>query len=253
MPKYGVDTYIRYMDDMVILGSNKRKLNKLMNEISEFISNLGLELKNTSCIFDISTRDIDFIGYKFSYGKTTLRKGILHRGLAANRNLYKGKFTIKKLRSASAYNGWFKNADTRKYQEDHLEGSRKLEAAKLKEALNKERLENLNSKDTIHIQKIENDIMDLRETTENNDGKVLIRYYKDTDEVRVVARSKYIFPEDLEKKDNPETKKKKSKKRRRKSTYYPSAEIFFSNMDKDKCIRNYNLNIAQNESLISTT
>ena len=76
MPKYGVDTYIRYMDDMIILGSNKRKLERLMNEITEFLATLSLELKNTSCIFDISTRDIDFIGYRFSYGKTTLRKGI---------------------------------------------------------------------------------------------------------------------------------------------------------------------------------
>lgn len=115
----------------------------------------------------ISTRDIDFIGYRFSYGKTTLRKGILHRGLSSNQNLYKGKFTLKKLRSASAYNGWFKSADTREYQNRYFEGSRKLEAAKMKEALAEERLNKMNSKKYIQLQKIENNIVNLRDETEN--------------------------------------------------------------------------------------
>lgn len=258
MPKYGVDTYIRYMDDMIILGSNKRKLERLMNEISEFLATLSLELKNTSCIFDISTRDIDFIGYRFSYGKATLRKGILHRGLSSNQNLYKGKFTLKKLRSASAYNGWFKSADTREYQNRYFEGSRKLEAAKMKEALAEERLNKMNSKKYIQLQKIENDIVNLRDETENDDGKVLIRYYGNSEEVRVVARTHYTFPEDLEenKVTSIEIDKKTKKKRRRRNasntSYYPSAEIYFSDMDKADCIKAYNSNIIQNESLVST-
>ena len=75
MPKYGVDFYIRYMDDMLIMGSNKRKLAQLKGEISQYLhNNLKLELKNTTRIFSIAECPIDYIGFRFSYGKTVLRK-----------------------------------------------------------------------------------------------------------------------------------------------------------------------------------
>lgn len=245
MPSYNVDTYVRYMDDMIILGSNKRKLQRLMNDISDFLNkNLNLELKETSSIFAIEDRDIDFIGYRFSYGKTVLRKKILKRAKIANSRLYSGKFTLKNLRSMNAYKGWLDQTNTREYSEEYLIGNRDYESSRLKDALNKQRDEYNRSSTYKHVEEISSDIIKLKEETQGNDH-VLIRYYKDTDSVKVVARSTFQFPDkeeylkELEAKNNKIKKKKNSKNK----SYYPSAEIYFSKQEPRKCARDYNLEI----------
>lgn len=56
--------YIRYVDDLVIVASNKRKLLRIKEEISEYLkTNLDLTLKydTDDQIFDIGKRPIDFI------------------------------------------------------------------------------------------------------------------------------------------------------------------------------------------------
>lgn len=262
MPKYGVDTYLRYMDDMIILGSNKRKLNQLMKEIQNYLmSELGLELKNTSCVFDISEREIDFIGFKFSYGKTTLRKSILHNIKLANGELYKGKFTLKQLRVAGAYNGWLKHSNTKEFQEEHLQGTRELELHKLSEYARRDTMEYYSSKKYAHSVQVEKDILDLRNETQNPDDHVLIRYYPDTDEIRVVARTKFEFPDEkayrarleAEKKAKETNKKKKRRKHRPGTPYYPSAEIYYGpEGSKGRCIRDYNAEIYQYDEMMAT-
>lgn len=82
--------YIRYMDDMVILGRNKKELHKMRIKVEEFLRDrLKLDLKENWQVFrfvypDKKTgkergRFIDFVGFKFYYNRTTLRKGTLNR------------------------------------------------------------------------------------------------------------------------------------------------------------------------------
>ena len=77
--------YIRYMDDMVILGSNKRELHKIREKISIYLkSNLNLRLKSNWQVFPISYiskkdgkehgRPLDFLGFLFYHDKTIIRK-----------------------------------------------------------------------------------------------------------------------------------------------------------------------------------
>lgn len=250
MPEAGVSIYIRYMDDMVILGSNKRKLMNLMNKINEYIKPLGLWLKETSCVFSLEDRDIDFIGYRFNYGKTTLRKKILHNALKANRELYKGKFTLKKLSSATAYNGWTLRSDTNGYVEEHFQGNRELELEKLKELQRKATETRLNSPEYNKLLQIEEDIANLRqsrEAVENN--KVLIRYYNDGP--RIVASTSFQFPdeEEYQEANKPKPKEKKKKRRSKNKNYYPTANIYFDKRDKDSVIKDYNLDIKQSIEL----
>lgn len=74
----GVRHYIRYADDMVLIGSNKRKLRKALYCIMNFVRGLGLELKGNYQLFRIykdgKGRKIDFVGRCFGYGFTTIRK-----------------------------------------------------------------------------------------------------------------------------------------------------------------------------------
>ncbi len=67
--------YCRYMDNMTIIGSNKRKLRKLRNLVAERLSEIGLELKDDWQIFPLSSRPIQAVGYRFmSNGKVIFRK-----------------------------------------------------------------------------------------------------------------------------------------------------------------------------------
>lgn len=266
MPKYGVDFYIRYMDDMLILGSNKRKLMQLMAEISKYLNdNLKLELKNTTRVFSIADCPIDYIGFKFSYGKTTLRKNILHRARNANETLYKGKFHIKELRSSMAYNGWIQNTDTKQYRQEHMQGSVYLERKKISEFSKIERAELLALDRYNRVLRIEEDIRTLRQDTELGDGVVLIRHYSDRgDQVKVVARSRYRFPdqdeyeEELRIAEEEKINKKKKKKRKRKhkpgEDYRAPADRYFAEEGrKDQYTKDYNFNIKNyNETPVNT-
>lgn len=261
MPKYGVDFYIRYMDDMVILGPNKRKLNSLKNEIDEYLRReLKLWLKPSSSIFSVKDMSIDFIGYKFNYGYTTLRKRIINHLKLANDKLYSGKFTIKALSVNNAYHGWLKSSKTRNYEANNLKGNRSIERLKYKELVNNQRDEYDNSKTKLHTDRITQEIINLKITESGNDS-VLVRYYQSTNSVKIVSRSAFRFPDEEEhrlakiqeeerlKAEKEARKKNKPKRYNTKTEYYPSAEIYTSNNGAAYTKRLYNEEIRLTEEL----
>lgn len=107
--EFGHNIYIRYVDDLVIVASNKRKLRRILDEIKEYLrDNLNLSLKYDTYdqIFDICKRPIDFVGFKFTYGKTTVRNSIFHNAINAEKDLNKHDYTFERLASVISYNGW---------------------------------------------------------------------------------------------------------------------------------------------------
>lgn len=71
----GVTYYVRNMDDLVILGPNKRKLHRAREMIARYMETmLGLEMKANWQIFPVDARGIDFVGYRFYHDKTVLRR-----------------------------------------------------------------------------------------------------------------------------------------------------------------------------------
>lgn len=67
--------YIRYVDDMVLLGPNKRKLHKAKKAIEIYLrDNFKLSLKSNWQVFKVDSRGIDFLGYRFFRDKIILRK-----------------------------------------------------------------------------------------------------------------------------------------------------------------------------------
>ena len=92
-----VKYYVRYMDDMVILGSNKRELHKLKEIISDYLQNkLNLKLKDDWQVFPIAYiskkdnkehgRPLDYLGFLFYHNKTIIRE---HDMLALTRKVNK--------------------------------------------------------------------------------------------------------------------------------------------------------------------
>ena len=116
--------YIRYMDDMVIFGSNKRKLHAMQKSVEEYLNKqLGLEMNPKWQVyrfihFDKSKnkyvgRDLDFMGFRFFGFKTIMRKSIMYKATRkANRMLKKSRVNVYDARQMLSYLGWFDHTDT---------------------------------------------------------------------------------------------------------------------------------------------
>lgn len=75
----GVDHFVRYADDIVFIGNNKKKLRYAMNKSIEFLSKYNLKVKSNYQLFRIkgqncNGRAIDFVGKCFAKGSTRVRK-----------------------------------------------------------------------------------------------------------------------------------------------------------------------------------
>jgi len=71
----GVDYYIRYADDGVILSGSKKKLHAIKDAISRYLqSNLKLSLNPKTQVYPIDDRGIDFLGYRTFRDYQLLRK-----------------------------------------------------------------------------------------------------------------------------------------------------------------------------------
>ena len=70
-----VPYYIRYMDDMVLFHRNKKELRKIKEKVEEFLKKEDLLLKGNWQLFRTNSRPLDFLGYRFYRGYTTLRRG----------------------------------------------------------------------------------------------------------------------------------------------------------------------------------
>ena len=71
----GIKYYYRYMDDCVVLHSDKDFLHELSEEIAEYLWNvLHLRLKDNWQIFPSYVRGVDYLGYRVFDGYTLLRK-----------------------------------------------------------------------------------------------------------------------------------------------------------------------------------
>ena len=71
----GCEYYVRYMDDMVIMGRNKKKLHKIRKLIDAFLNEkLLLTMKENWQVFPLKARPLDFVGVKQYRKYCTLRK-----------------------------------------------------------------------------------------------------------------------------------------------------------------------------------
>ena len=103
--------YIRYVDDMVLLDSNKKKLRNARIKIEQFLNDKNLELKSNWQIFQVNKRPIDFLGFIFYRNKIFLRKKLCLRIKRRIKKIYKKKYlSYKDSCSAVSYFGWMKQA-----------------------------------------------------------------------------------------------------------------------------------------------
>ena len=123
----GVDThYARYVDDMVIFCSSKKKLRKIRDILSSELFEHGLLVKGNWQIFRFDYdekrgRCVDFMGYKFYRNRTTLRKSILYNIRRKALNIWhKSKATIYDARQSLSALGWIKSSNVYNYYLKHI-------------------------------------------------------------------------------------------------------------------------------------
>ena len=110
--------YIRYMDDMVIFGANKKELHKMRVKVGEYLeTELGLTLKNNWQVYRFEYngryRFLDFMGFRFYRNRVTLRRSILLKALRKARRIFNAeKVTIHAARQMLSYLGWLSHTST---------------------------------------------------------------------------------------------------------------------------------------------
>lgn len=119
--------YIRYMDDMVIFGRNKKNLHRIRKNIEEYLRVvLGLELKDNWQVYrfsygDNKGRDLDFMGFRFYYNKTIVRKSIMHKMTRKARKIAKKKKpTSYDARQMMSYYSWLRHTNSRLLCRKHI-------------------------------------------------------------------------------------------------------------------------------------
>jgi len=105
--------YIRYMDDMIIFGRNKKELHKIRKTITEFLIIEKLSLKSNWQLYKLDKEALDFMGFRFFRNKTILRKSIMLRITRKVKKVSKKhKLNFHDSCGVVSYLGWIKHSDS---------------------------------------------------------------------------------------------------------------------------------------------
>ena len=108
--------FMRYMDDIVIFGSNKKELHKMHRAIEKYLrERLHLKIKENWQVFRFEYkgkgRPLDFMGWQFYREKTILRKSIYTQIMRKAKRVARHT-TIKGAYGMVSYMGYIKHTDT---------------------------------------------------------------------------------------------------------------------------------------------
>ena len=107
--KLGCKYYIRYMDDLVILGNDKEELKNIFESVSKYIESFDLNVNKKSGIYSLSN-SVNFLGYNF---KVFNNKLIIRYRSDTIKRVYKRLKNLKVydnemyLKSVASYKGYF--------------------------------------------------------------------------------------------------------------------------------------------------
>ena len=121
-----VKHYFRYMDDIVILSSNKIDLQFLFQDIKDyFTNNLKLTIKSNYQIFPTYIRGVDFLGYRIFENFVLLRKSTCKKMKRKMRIIKKkinngGYINYSENCSINSYLGWTKHCNSYRLNKKYI-------------------------------------------------------------------------------------------------------------------------------------
>lgn len=123
--------YIRYVDDLVLLGPNKKALHKAHLVIDEYLRSIHLVVKSNWQVFPVNSRAIDFLGFRFYRDRTTLRK---RNALRIRRRVRKIKrkeyLSYHDACAVVSYWGWLTRSDSYRFYRKYMRSQVSLADAK---------------------------------------------------------------------------------------------------------------------------
>ena len=103
-----VPLYVRYVDDMVLMGNNKRKLLNAMYCINRKLGEKGLELKEFGQVKRWDVAPLDFLGFRFG-ATVRARRTMFSRLLRLLRKIRRRRhISVSQARALLAYLGWLR-------------------------------------------------------------------------------------------------------------------------------------------------
>lgn len=127
----GAHYYIRYVDDLVVFGSNKRKLHAIRKSVDVYLRSMDLKVKGNWQVFPIKSRSLDFLGLRFHRSHTTLRR---KNSLRIRRRLKKiskkDKPSYQDACAIVSYWGWIKRSNSFKLYNDKIKCTVSIRKAK---------------------------------------------------------------------------------------------------------------------------
>ena len=129
--------YIRYADNMLFFGNNKKKLHKAFRDIVEYLKGIGLTLNDDWQVYKIDRRPIDFVGFRFFRDHTEIRK---KTSLRMKRRIHKiSKKSVLSYKDAAtimSYTGMTKKCNGREFYRKNIQPY--INVKKVKEVIRNE-------------------------------------------------------------------------------------------------------------------
>lgn len=119
--------YLRYMDDLVLIGASKRDLEKAVRVIMAYAGNeLGLTVKVSWEIKRFDKSALDAVGYRFTPESTTVRKVIFLHAKRLAKHIYRmkrktGGIELVNAQAMESTIGWIKHADSKYFMRTYIE------------------------------------------------------------------------------------------------------------------------------------
>lgn len=122
---------------MILLGNNKKILNNNRILIEKYLNNENLKLKENYTLFKVDSRFIDFLGYRFYRGYTTLRRGIFLKIKRKVKKIHKKNFiSLHNAYSMISYYGWIIHSNYYNYYNKYIKPYISIEECKSIVSLN---------------------------------------------------------------------------------------------------------------------
>ena len=116
---------LKYANDVEvykeIMDPEASECKKIKNEIELKLKKEGLNLKENWQLFKVDSRPVDFIGYRYYRGYTTLRRGNFLRIKRRAKRIYKrNKVTLTDASAMISYYGWLKHCNSYNFNQKYI-------------------------------------------------------------------------------------------------------------------------------------
>lgn len=113
--------YIRFVDDIVIVGNEKLRMLKMMNTIRTIVHDNNCEINEKKFYFQHYSKGVEFLGSHIKFGRTYINNKTIYRLLCKIRFLNnikdKQSYLMKFQQSMNSYFGLLKHRTEKKFIE----------------------------------------------------------------------------------------------------------------------------------------